>query len=580
MGGGYLFYRRKLSYLWVKHHLKECGKYQDKSLNVSCDKKEVTHIRYLSVGFDDLRLADVQWLAPLFEKFGYRTTFNKILYAKDSRYERKQVRKLISHGNEIGCHTIQHEQYPYFSPLFNGQDPHNDDGSGQTPFPSNEDIRREKPEYTDEQCQNFRNELSLIRDDDLGASLDLLSHYYLGTKGRSYNSWDKIQGCYTGGIFSGCKTSENHEVWERIFEIQTCLLRDMKIGACHFHTWSWPGSKNSWPMFMDDRHLYFDGSRCKLFNNNTKFRSSLTGKERSLTDVLRQFGFTNTHDTIWPGRIDGQDEVEQRIQLIFNAWQTRKDALLYPTTRTVQYKHCRESEGLKQDQPMTEAYKIDKAHNNGIYESLENLRHDLGRGIVAGGIWDTSFSSNEKRYWKTILDYCKLTNVKIIPKRDAYNICFQQKREYGNLIYNASFNNTLDEFLPGIEHPNNPDGWIGDCEKVIEETPVLSIHDKTSNKNYGLPYGNLVYNVEARGKGMISYSFIRNRTKLGQSENDEKQIEINSNNWNKYVLDIPLEVSSYGDETERYEGMGDRIIGIEFKYQGEIKIRNLSLVKK
>ena len=53
-----------------------------------------------------------------------------------------------------------------------------------------------------------------------------------------------------------------------------------------------------------------------------------------------------------------------------------------------------------------------------------------------------------------------------------------------------------------------------------------------------------------------------------------------SNNWNKYVLDIPLEVSSYGDETERYEGMGDRIIGIEFKYQGEIKIRNLSLVKK
>lgn len=113
-----------LNHLWVKRSIKKIS--QKLGTSAQCKRRELVEIhnqRILTVGFDDIRLSDIMWLAPLFKRYGYTATFNKILYGKESAYEKIQIKKLIVEGHEIGCHTILHQQYPFFSPLCNGQDP-------------------------------------------------------------------------------------------------------------------------------------------------------------------------------------------------------------------------------------------------------------------------------------------------------------------------------------------------------------------------------------------------------------------------------------------------------------------------
>lgn len=554
----YNYQRKRHSKLWVKHQLAHIDEksyvFSDCNLEErkeeSCENckviQEIKYDRVLSVGFDDIRLSDLMWLAPLFNKFGYSTTFNKIVYGHETKYEVKSIKYLLKHGHEIGCHTLLHEQYPYFSPLYNGYDPNKPDGSNQTPFPTNDELRKDIGggyncfgkkltdktnlgsmglsldgaawgNLTDEQCQKIRDHFSVFKNREMLATLDVLSKKYLGTYGSSRNSWSKEKKCYTQGIFTGCSTSENHEIWERVFKIQQCLLRELKVGTEIFETWSLPGGKYSPLLYEKEGVLYYDREKSKPFNCLACFKSSLTGGNRSITDVLRSFGYTNTHDTNFVGRRDGLPLTEQRNQFYFNAYLSKKDGLANCTTKTILHRHRWESEGLNHFDSEPEAYKTDKINDNGIYASLENLRHALANGIMAGCIWDTTFEASEKRYWEMILRYCKETGVSVIPKKEAYKVAFSQKRDKGNLIYNPKFSNTLINYLPNNDVPSNPDGWMGDCNTSIEDGHnVLSIHGEVRNRNYGLPYGHLKYSVEAKGNGEIYYGFIRNNTPLGK----------------------------------------------------------------
>lgn len=258
--------------------------------------------RFLMVGVDDFRPTDLQWVMPLFEQYGYRVTFNGI--ATGSYRERFFIRRAEKYGHEIGDHTFMHEQYPYFSPLFNGYDPSNPDGSKQEPYPSNEDMRADRGdgcnnfgfpldsrvdyinyyhnpdvvnyevlsfispitedvditwgELSDEQCQRIRDYYSVIKDDRLCRFLDELSAEYLGTYGYSKGSFDVAKGCYTKGIFTGCRTSENHEIWERIMYLQRSYQRGYNHISYDSVTWSMPGMKCGDLFYEKDGIRYYD----------------------------------------------------------------------------------------------------------------------------------------------------------------------------------------------------------------------------------------------------------------------------------------------------------------------------------
>ena len=62
--------------------------------------------------------------------------------------------------------------------------------------------------------------------DGILKKLDILSNKYLGTKGESYGSWNNEKQIYEGGIFSGCKTSSNYEIWDRVLRIDEAFYKE------------------------------------------------------------------------------------------------------------------------------------------------------------------------------------------------------------------------------------------------------------------------------------------------------------------------------------------------------------------
>lgn len=258
--------------------------------------------RFLMVGWDDFCPTDISWVMPLFEKYGFVSTFNCV--ASGSYRERLFINRAQQNGHEIGDHTFMHERYPYFSPLYNGYDPNHPDGSNQQPYPSNDDMRcdrgdgcnafglpldskvdylnlfhdsnvlnwiplafesplSERPditweELTDEHCQRIRNHYSLICDDKLCGFLDELSAEFLGTYGYSKGSYDTSKGCYTRGIFTNCTSSANHVVWERIGYLQRCYQRKYNHLKNDCITWSMPGARSGDLFYEKQGVKYYD----------------------------------------------------------------------------------------------------------------------------------------------------------------------------------------------------------------------------------------------------------------------------------------------------------------------------------
>ena len=280
----------------------------DKSINSQKYEKEInSDKRYLAIGFDDFRDSDFSMVMPLLKKYKSTATFNRIAWdAEPSPSDLYRINQVFKNGNELGDHTWMHFNYIYGDALFNGQTPVCPDGN-QIPFPSNEQMRNDFgsnknafgfelntsikeqnfgyewelfdttwENLTDEQCQKIRDFFSIYKDKTGKLELfDYLSNKYLGTNGNSFGSWNDIKQCYTGGIFTGAKTSCNHEIWERIAKITGLYYQDIYNSDFSFVTWSWSGNWRSPFKFEKDGKFYYDAECTKLFNYLAKFPSTI-----------------------------------------------------------------------------------------------------------------------------------------------------------------------------------------------------------------------------------------------------------------------------------------------------------------
>ncbi len=297
--------------------------YVKKSINTQKYDCDVTpRNRYLSIGFDDFRDSDFDLIIPLFKKYNASATFNRIAFTDEfSKKDLWQINQVFKNGNELGDHTFFHCNYIYTDALFNGQNPYFPEGE-QNPFPSNEQLRSDYgdgknafgfdltssvqevcygyPSYsnkklfdttwknlTDEECQFIRDSFSIYKDTTGKLEiLDRLSNKYLGTTGCSFGSFDSKKGIYTGGIFSGAKTSANHEIWERVLEITKSFYKENYNENFDFVTWSWPGDPYSPFKFINNEKFYYDEKCTKLYNYLARFDSSILNVSRSFVDVL------------------------------------------------------------------------------------------------------------------------------------------------------------------------------------------------------------------------------------------------------------------------------------------------------
>lgn len=583
--------------------------------------------RFVAIGFDDFRSSDFSSIIPMFDRFGFRATFNRITFWGSLAEDDRQVISdhFFSGTHEMGDHTFRHFSFPFNEPLFNGQDPAAPDGD-QKPFPTNDDLRKDcgngrnvfgfdltapvesclgyqaPPIQTpwgsmsDEECQFFRSWFSVMKDvgpepdrSNLILLLDELSNRYLGTSGSSPGSWNSELGQYTGGIFTGCKTSANHEIWERYLEVMDRLNQELFGPGFSYRTWSWPGSKMSFCYYSHGGKLYYDSSHTVFVNNLAKMPSSLyqdasgNPKWRSWTDVLREHGYYSTHDAIYPGRVDGQPLTAMGYQFFFNESNSRKDALAYPTNRQVDYSQVAGAypETFFSGSRSRAAQMYDDRGE--FFQAIERWRTMTANGVIWGEVIDSAGSFSEQVFFEELLRYCKVAGIELITKQEAMDICFNYKRETGNLIYNPDFWNSAKEFLPDADVPSNPDGYTGDCYVDMDPQdglPVLYTTTETVYNHFGVPLGNLLFSAEVEGHGMISFKFIRNRSGFGLNDLETVStvsIENDDRSQVESLLYVPNEPIQPSEQL--HEGLGDKIIGLQIVYSPGLSIKSVSLTK-
>ncbi len=578
----------------------------------SKETDEVVQGRYVALGFDDFRSSDFDMVIPMLKKYGFHATFNKDSYSIGSE-EEDRVKTVLESGSELGDHTWFHLAYLYTAPGFNGQNPQKTDGN-QIPFPSNDAMRLDRgdgknvfgystydsaakalgekylefttawEDLSDDECQKIRETFSVMMDPKGPIDvLDQLSNKYLGTAGSSKGSWSEENGCYTGGIYTGCKTSENHEIWERILEVTKYYYSEW-YHYTDLETWSLPGSKFGLCCFEKDGVYFYDEECSYRANFLTKFPSSLKdGKMRSWTDVLREYGYTNSHDYLYPTRITDEPDRMMGVQFFKNASLSRRDALPYPTNRSISnaISYCYDEAYFAEADKSRAAQMYDGKGE--FYQIVESIRHETANGIIHGELIDSEDTFSEKVFLEELFKYCSAEGIEIITKAEAYDICFNQKMEDGNLLYNTELKNTAKEYMPDAsEVPDNPDGYKGKCsvEYTDRGTPYLVVKEDTSYLQFGIPYGELVYSIRARGKGNISFYLIQNNTHM---DPNKQQLECigtikidGKGDYTKYLF-IPDNPEIEYEEI--YEGLGNKVIALKIVYSAGIEAEGMELRK-
>ena len=576
--------------------------------------------RFIALGFDDFRTTDFSLIIPLLDKYGARAVFNRVHRRTDPvDADKLQVNNVIMGGHELGDHTWLHYKFPFFEPLFNGQDPGAPEGS-QVPFPSNSQLRDdagdgknafgktltnnvksdlgyEAPdidtswgEMTDAQCQLLRDHYSLMKDTstNLISILDTLSNTYLGTSGNSRGSWNSTTGKYTGGIFSGCRTSMNHEVWERILLVTNMFFKE-KFGLNYdLLTWSMPGSKQSGCYFPYNGHYYYDAAHNKRVGNLARFPSSLyiendgSPKERSWTDVLREFGYRTTHDTTPASR-----DYAFAYQFIINGDLSRPDALPQSTNRLLYYPAMENEYTQGVDLQGTKPYEVQMydggtdPNKSTFRNEIEQWRHSSANGIIWGAVIDSADTWSERMILEGLLKFGTKMGYEFVTHGEAYDICFKHPVKAGNLIYNPRLRNTAKEFMPAAETvPSNPDGYQGSCRvTVIGDVPVLETSGVTSYRHFGIPYGIITYSAEVKGTGTITIRPIKNDTAMSLIGTDPAitTIAVANGDFSQVSSRFEVKDSGVGAYEDVFGGYGEKIIGLYIEYSAGLLIRNIDL---
>ena len=581
--------------------------------------------RFLAIGFDDLRPSDLSTVWPILGQYDdFHATFNRISETLEGD---ANVEFLQDMGQEIGDHTWFHQAYIFTDPLLNGQNPAAPEGS-QVPYPSNDQMRLDRGDgknafgydlsapvgevmsksgqenlsalktpwgkLTDKQCQQLRELYSVMKDQTgLLAALDLLSNTYLGTEGSSAGSWDEARGCYTGGIFTGCRTSANHEIWERILEATRLHFREVFLRAPV--TWSMPGGDRSCFFFERDGKRYYDEDCTLLYNYLAPMPSSLytdlsgAPKRRSWVQALREAGYRIAHDAMYPSRLDGTEPTMMSRQLIFNAFLSRRDALAYPTNRSASYLAMAEDYPESFFDPASAKTAAEQMYDGGgaFRSFIEAIRLNTSNGMVHGEVIDSSDSFSFRQYLTAVMDYCQATGVRVVSKREAFDICFEEDRTAGdNLIYNQQLINTAKIFLPGAEMvPANPDGYQGDCSVLqVEKQPALRVEGTAWYLHFGIPLGAVSFSAQAKGTGTVRIYAIRNadaevnaarRTAAGLRLLAEGKVE--SDAFTPLALSFTVPQAEETAFEQQWEGMGEKIMGIRIEYEGDLTLRDLAL---
>jgi len=593
----------------------------------AADMDVTAESRFAAFGFDDGRESDFTWVAPLFTKYGAHATFNVVNTPHKTKPEYvAKVNELIAQGHEIGDHTIFHVSYMYAHPFFNGQPeanfiggkgfPSNDDmrgdhGDGRNVFntPLDQKLKDSKvygmekmglsaPEtltwrtLSDEDCQKIRNYYSVWNgmpwNSNLLDYLDKLSAMYCGTHGSSKDAdaWNGT--AFTKGIFTGCKTTANHEIWDRLVEIQRQWY------TRHFNlkepptNWSLPGGPQCDNLlFWKDGRRHFDRECAILANHYGKCVSTRTRQARSWADLLRGNGIKTVSDSIHEGRIDGAPQRSILVEMPFNANLSKddnvcrlefSDALRFGVGK--EYDPAREPLANSQDW-LKAIYENDSTFKLSINRMVRNC----ASGRIAFAIDDSEDTFTWRMIYDLVLQFCQKAGIKAVSMREAYEIAYHRPLTQGNLFRNPHMRRTVFEVIGAKNAPEPPDGWT--AGKVEEPAPpregikkmlVLDTTAKTEYFLFGVPPGTLdfaVMAIKGTDSSKLTIKKVRNCDPYLNASACPTLAAINIDNdsaWKEYRATLFLEdaprLVAPSAASPGCDGLDNKICGLVFVFEG------------
>ena len=569
--------------------------------------------RFAAFGFDDGRQSDFDWVAPLFTKYNAHATFNIINTPSTSKpaYVEK-VNKIIAEGHEIGDHTILHQTFFYVHPFFNGQ-PEENFIAGKA-FPTNDEMRKDQgngrnifntpldqkmkdsqiykfdkvgisdPEnrtwrtLTDADCQRLRDYYSVWNGGVL-EYLDKLSAEFCGTTGSSKDpgAWNGKE--FTRGIFTGCKTTCNHEVWDRLVEIQ----RQWYTKYYHLKTpptnWSYPGGPHCPDLlYFKDGKRYFDRECTILASHYGKCRSTRTGKNRSWADLLRENGFKTASDSMYEGRNDGAVRRSVLIEMPCNANLSKDDNVcrleyfdkvsFAPRT---EYDPNQPPLAASPDRLKT-MYETDPTFKAGIDKIVRNC----ASGRIGFALDDSVDTPTWRLLYELCLQFCGKANIKAISMQEAYEIAYKTPLTKGNLFRNPGMERTVFKVIGAKNSPEAPDGWT--AGRVEEKALVLEGANKAEYFLFGVPLGDLDFSfsaIKGPGQSKLTIKKIRNVDPYLKSNDCPvlKEIVIDDGAWKEYRTRLTLEdaprLAAPSEVSPACDGLDNKICGLVFVLEGE-----------
>lgn len=456
--------------------------------------------RCVAFGFDDGRPSDFAWVAPLFTRHGARATFN-IINAPEHALPSyvAQVNRLLADGHEIGDHTVLHHTYMYELPCCDGRTtPSNDDlrrdrGDGCNAFhsPLDERIRDsssqsypfiglEHPEevtwgsLTDGDCDLIRQYYGIWGCAEAHGSLlvylDELSARYCGTEGESKDpgSWNGVE--FTRGIFAGCRTTSNHEIWERLLDIQQRWYTDNFHMAAPPTNWSQPGGERC-PclLYYRDGHRYADRECTIPGHHYGKLVSTRTGHRRSWADLLRGRGYATVSDSIYESQNDGSLRRNILVGFHWNAHHSKDDLVCRePALDRLWFVPSRlENPAQAPLAGSSDWLKTIYETDADFKEGIDGLVRQCAEGRIPMGLCESIDTFGARLVYDLYLQFCRKAGIASITLREAFDLAFRHPVTTGNLFGNPRMARTVEAVIGAVNAPPAPDGW---SDGAVEET--------------------------------------------------------------------------------------------------------------
>ena len=413
--------------------------------------------------------------------------------------------------------------------------------------------------------------------DDIMAYLDALSERYCGTAGSSNDpaSWNGTE--FTTGIFAGCRTTRNHEIWERLLDIQQRWYTD------HYHldapptNWSQPGGERC-PclLYPRDGKRYFDRDCTVLGNHYGKLTSSRTGRTRSWAELLKAYGYLTVSDSIFEGQIDGSTSRNIMVGFHANAHCSKDDIVCRePAFERLwfvpsEFEHAGQLAG-SMDWLLT-LYETEENFRQGI----DNLVQQIARGRIPMGLYDSIDTFGARLVYEQYLEFCRRADITSITFREAYARSFQRPLTSGNFFRNPEMRRTVHEILGAVNAPTAPDGWTAGT--VDDGALILAGVDRAEYRIYGIPPGELACTFRARkgsGQAKLTVHALRNIDPCNSTDAGPALagIVIDREDWQEYRATFTVEdaprLPHPSALSPTCDGLDNTICGLAFVLKGE-----------